>query len=1321
MLKRERETYSKFFLILVLLINSFFMISIVSAADVAYIVSNTFHAKPEFINILNELSMDYDLIESNNINNYDLSEYRLMIVNNDYFVNWDEIPVNDFPALIANGRNMENWGWTTRITSSSRDTPMMINLNNSLEIAQGFDETIQVYNHEDPDIYYLDRRDIYDGLIKVGLNLYDNDDAVIALAEAGTLLTKLNYPDTEVHADSCFFGITESRYWTNESKELFKRCVLFAALGCRDDSDCPDEAVGDRYCMYGDVYQDIKEFYCENPGTSESECVDDRLPQLIEECSQGCDDGACIIQTECNDNIDNDQDNLIDEEDSGCWEDISNPLSYNPDLDDESDSTIICSFDSNCGDDGYIGDMYCMSGDVYQDYQEFNCNNPGLGTSSCSDTIEPILIESCADICSVGECVERECSEDLDCEEDYSSENYCEAGNVYYDFHDFSCEQDLCVEDVIEILVDSCEQTEICIEGECRGVECNNNLDCGSNGFSGLEYCFPQEEFGNSYEDFISFMCVNPGTVDSYCTDYTFPILREYCDFKCISGECISCFNEFDCGDDGYIGDRYCMSGDVYQDYQDFGCENPGTSESECSDSLSPILAEACSEDEICMLGECEEIICKEDPDCEDYDEYTYDECNNPGTINSYCSNTPMNCLSNNDCGITGFSGDEFCQNNDVYKYFQESICINSGTTLSYCDVSEGPEFLIDCGDDSCDGRGSNYCEGNDVYRNKVCHQRRCEGGRCITGDILDEELVEVCADICIDGECIERECIENSDCPGDSYSDTFCIGNNVSHTHYYYTCEQESCVIHEENESIGYCEQGCEDGSCIGGSHDVGLIDFTNSIGGIKLKYKNGTDILEETPILECNQKYEIWIDVENQGDYFENITFSGSINGLIVNHISKDNLAPGYNNEKYRTVNMTLVEGFYTINIEAIITGFTDENPLNNIAQRDIEIVCEEGECSEDGDCGSQDSELICVVNDVYNQTTTPICVSGECDEDINEEFVAHCPHGCMNGECLNECSENSDCPEDSYSDNFCIDDDVYNTHYYYLCEQESCVMHEEDELVEVCADICIDGECIEEPPECSDGLDNDGDGLIDALIEVEGDCDGGTPFDQIIFGRGNTHDSQSYFHKLADAAGLITGRNYHFAPEQQTAEKLCALTETHWEDLGLDHSYPKYVSHTLDDFSEPRGDYIYQWSSSQEQWNTFEAEEDMLWKVTCEEQCSPVVVTNCSDGIDNDGDGYIDYPEDEGCNSIYDISEIAHDPGCEDPEDDDERDCLVNSDCEEDYYSNNYCIENDLYQDFHDFFCEDNVCVEDIDNIFIEPCKDKCKDGKCKSCCC
>lgn len=56
----------------------------------------------------------------------------------------------------------------------------------------------------------------------------------------------------------------------------------------------------------------------------------------------------------------------------------------------------------------------------------------------------------------------------------------------------------------------------------------------------------------------------------------------------------VACFNNSDCGLDGFTGEKYCKDSGVYRDYQEFTCINSGTCESYCSSDVSSKLIENC-------------------------------------------------------------------------------------------------------------------------------------------------------------------------------------------------------------------------------------------------------------------------------------------------------------------------------------------------------------------------------------------------------------------------------------------------------------------------------------------------------------------------------------------------------------------------------------------------------------------------------------------------------------------------------------------------------------------------------------------------------
>jgi hypothetical protein len=213
--------------ILISILAFFFLINIVSAAaDVAYIVPTLSDVKSEFVDAMNDLGLTHNVIYSDSVSSVEFEgNYSLILLNDNSFPNWDEIPINDFPALVVNGRNVDDWGWTKRITSSSSEDPIHVDLNEG-PLTTGLGDNIQVYTlGVTPDVYYMHKDDIFQGFEIVAGNTFDNENAVVALAREGTVLTKTGQPDTIVNANSIFFGITEAEYWTADAEQLFKNAL----------------------------------------------------------------------------------------------------------------------------------------------------------------------------------------------------------------------------------------------------------------------------------------------------------------------------------------------------------------------------------------------------------------------------------------------------------------------------------------------------------------------------------------------------------------------------------------------------------------------------------------------------------------------------------------------------------------------------------------------------------------------------------------------------------------------------------------------------------------------------------------------------------------------------------------------------------------------------------------------------------------------------------------------------------------------------------------------------------------------------------------
>src|SRR3989338_7324352 len=375
---------------------------------------------------------------------------------------------------------------------------------------------------------------------------------------------------------------------------------------CKINSDCKDDYYTEDYCSFGDVYSKFHEF--------------------------GCSNGECIKpQTQCNDNKDNDNDKLIDAQDPGCWDDLSDPGSYNPELNNESRGGVVCFKNSDCGSDGFIGNNYCDESKVYRDFKTFECKNPGTGVSSCSFTTEKKLIEQCTtQSCNNGMCIGVPSikilsplnnsvitTEDVTVTFQAMNWNVGGKGETHVHFH---------IDNIPGL---SFSDHLMFYNGNNKIVELN--LEPGTTVFATW-----------INENTIRLNNVPDGThrIRAHLAkvDHSLPgnpeaiydiIIHVHTAKQCVDKDGDSYGENCDKGPDCNDNDNKIHPGAVEV------CDGK---DNDCDGKIDENDGDLCSSGGICLFGSCMGVVCSK----------------------------------NSDCGTNGFIGDNFCKNNDIYQKFKE-------------------------------------------------------------------------------------------------------------------------------------------------------------------------------------------------------------------------------------------------------------------------------------------------------------------------------------------------------------------------------------------------------------------------------------------------------------------------------------------------------------------------------------------------------------------------------------------------------------------------------------------------------------------------
>lgn len=210
---------------LIIFLGIVFLLNIVGASSsVAYVLKNP--AKPDagFMNVFHEMNLSIALIDDNKIKNTNFSNYNFVFIGDEKLMNLKKIPENK-PIIIANKYYGKEFGFIGKgnINQFASNSPLYIYKNGEIpvyEVSKPSPGKINLH------YYYIPTKN------KINLN-------TIATTSTGyekELGDVIAYSRNGIK--KCFFGITETKYWTPEARNLFRNCVNFVLSG---ESEEPPE------------------------------------------------------------------------------------------------------------------------------------------------------------------------------------------------------------------------------------------------------------------------------------------------------------------------------------------------------------------------------------------------------------------------------------------------------------------------------------------------------------------------------------------------------------------------------------------------------------------------------------------------------------------------------------------------------------------------------------------------------------------------------------------------------------------------------------------------------------------------------------------------------------------------------------------------------------------------------------------------------------------------------------------------------------------------------------------------------------------------
>jgi len=401
---------------------------------------------------------------------------------------------------------------------------------------------------------------------------------------------------------------------------------------CYNDADCGEDGwLGTNYCNGDDVWDTYRDFSCINPGTVNSRCSVSDTDTLKQSCGEGCENGECLAANGylwVSDTTDiiyklNTSGAVVDSFSSpGCafdgltWDGVY--IWRSDTLTDRiykltTDGTVVDSFNSPgfspvglAWDGTYLWNIDSSSDKIYKLTTD--------GTVVDSFNAAPVFVSSGlawdgAYLWSADTVSDKiyKLTTDGTVVDSFDSPGVFPYGLAWdgtYLWNVDSLSDKIYKLTTDGTIVDSFNSPVADPYGLAWQpiiIACYLNSDCGADGLVGDTYCSGDDV----YQDYRTWTCNDPGTASASCSYSDAGQLKQSCADTCVAGSCVSieCYDDSDCGADGWVGADYCNGDELRDTFKEYTCSNPGTASASCSSTETDQLKQICRNG--CFGGSC--------------------------------------------------------------------------------------------------------------------------------------------------------------------------------------------------------------------------------------------------------------------------------------------------------------------------------------------------------------------------------------------------------------------------------------------------------------------------------------------------------------------------------------------------------------------------------------------------------------------------------------------------------------------------------------------------------------------------------------------